>query len=67
MVALADDGGGAAGASGSHRRAEDQDMAKGQMRSGREPKKPKGVKKPPAATASPFSREPTSKAPPSKK
>ena len=36
-------------------------MAKGQKRSGREAKKPKGEKKPAAVTASPFSREPPPK------
>ncbi|MBU8546197.1 hypothetical protein ACVFYP_00350 [Roseomonas sp. F4] len=41
-------------------------MAKGQMRSNRETKKPKAAKKPEAAAASPFTREPTKKAPPAK-
>jgi len=38
-------------------------MAKGQKRSTRELKKPKGDKKPPGATVSPFSREPPPKKP----
>ena len=36
-------------------------MAKGQKRSGREPKKPKADKKPAAVSASPFSQPPKSK------
>jgi hypothetical protein len=41
-------------------------MAKGQKRSGREPKKPKAAKKPDAAPVSPFTQPPTSKKPPAK-
>jgi hypothetical protein len=39
------------------------EMAKGQKRSGREPKKPKAAKKPPVATASVFNRPPPPKKP----
>ena len=38
-------------------------MAKGQKRSGREPKKPKASKKPAAPPASPFSQQPAAKKP----
>lgn len=41
-------------------------MAKGQLRSNREAKKPKAAKKPEAAPASAFTREPTKKSPPAK-
>jgi hypothetical protein len=39
-------------------------MAKGQKRSGREPKKPKAAKRPASPPASPFSQPPTAKKPP---
>jgi hypothetical protein len=41
-------------------------MAKGQKRSTRELKKPKGVKKAATETASPFSRPPVPKKPPAR-
>jgi hypothetical protein len=41
-------------------------MAKGQKRSGREPKKPKASKKPAAPAASPFTQPPAAKRPPAK-
>ncbi|MFC0386232.1 hypothetical protein [Muricoccus vinaceus] len=39
-------------------------MAKGQMRSGREPKKPRADKKPAPASPSPFTQQPLAKRPP---
>jgi hypothetical protein len=45
-------------------RKQEGSMAKGQKRSTREAKKPKAEKKPAAAAASPFTREPTKKSPP---